>query len=50
MSVVFILWDKIRYWVAIWVKSRKEFRHIRLSDLSMGWSFLLLKKKKILPL
>ena len=37
----FGLWDKILYWVAIWVKSRKDFRHLPLSDLSIGWSFLL---------
>ena len=35
------LWDKILYWVAIWIKNHKDFRHISLSDLSMGWSFLL---------
>ena len=38
---VFNLWDKILYWVAIWVKNRKDFRCIPISDLSMGWSFLL---------
>ena len=38
---VFNLWDKILYWVAICVKSRKDFRYIPLSDLSMGWNFVL---------
>ena len=38
---IFNLWDKILYSVAIWVKSRKDFRCIPISDLSMGWSFLL---------
>ena len=38
---VFNLWDKILYWVTIWVKSRKAFRIIPFFDLSMGWSFLL---------
>ena len=37
----FNLWDKILFWVAIWIKSRQDFRHISFSDLSMGWSFLL---------
>ena len=37
----FTLWDKILYWVAIWAKSLKDFRLIPLSNLSMGWSFLL---------
>ena len=38
---VFNLWDKILYWVAIWVKSRQDFRCTPASDLSIGWSFLL---------
>ena len=38
---VFNLWDKILYWVAIWVKSCKHFTGIPFSALSMGWSFLL---------
>ena len=38
---VFDLWDKILFWVVLWIKSRQDFRHILLSDLSMGWSFLL---------
>ena len=37
----FTLWDKIHYWVAIWAKSRQDFRDIPLTDLYMGWSFLL---------
>ena len=35
------LWDKILYWLAIWVKSCKDFNDISFLDLSMGWSFLL---------
>ena len=35
------LWDKILDWVAIWVKSHKDFRHISISELTMGWSFLM---------
>ena len=38
---VFNLWDNILYWVAIWVKSCKDFKFIPFSELSMGWSFLL---------
>ena len=38
---VFNLWDKILFWVALWVKSRKEYKFIQFFDLSMGWSFLL---------
>ena len=37
----FNLWDKILFWMGTWIKSRKDFRHISFSDLSMGWSFLL---------
>ena len=39
--LAFNLWDKILFWVAIWIKTRQDFRHISFSDLSMGWSFLL---------
>ena len=41
---VFNLWDKILYWVAIWVKSSKHFRSILFSDLSMGVEFLIVRK------
>ena len=35
------LWDKIIYWVAIWVKNHKDFKHFSIFVLSMGWSSLL---------
>ena len=35
------LWDKILFWVGIWVKTLTDFRSISLTDLSTGWSFLL---------
>ena len=35
------LWDKILFWVGIWVKTLNDFRSFSLTDLSMGWSFLL---------
>ena len=38
---VFNLRDKILFWVALWIKSRQDFRDIPLFDLSKGWSFLL---------
>ena len=37
----FNVWDKILFWVAIWIMSHQDFSQISLSDLSMGWSFLL---------
>ena len=37
----FILWDKILFWMAIWIKSHQDLRLISFFDLSMGWSFLL---------
>ena len=38
---VFNMWDNILDWVAIWIKSCKNFKFIPFSKLSMGWSFLL---------
>ena len=35
------LWDKILFWVGVWVKTLKDFKSTSLTDLSMGWSFLL---------
>ena len=40
---IFVLWDKIRYWVAIWVKSSKDFRHIPLRFV-YGMEFPIVKK------
>ena len=38
---IFNLWDKILFWVGIWVKTLSVFKNISLTDLSMGWKFLL---------
>ena len=38
---VSILWDKILFWVAIWIKNLSYFSSFSVTDLSMGWSFFL---------
>ena len=38
------LWDKILYWVAIWVKSCKDFNDIPFSDLSIGVEFSIVRR------
>ena len=35
------VWDKIKFWVAVWLFNVKEFKDYPFSDLVRGWTVFL---------